>query len=69
MSGKNFSSWGMVWVFCAGAALASAAVDFTRDVQPILRRNCYSCHGAGMQQSGFRLDDAEQALKGGYSGA
>jgi hypothetical protein len=69
MSGKNFSSWGMVWVFCAGAGLASAAVDFTRDVQPILRRNCYSCHGAGMQQSGFRLDDAEQALKGGYSGA
>jgi hypothetical protein len=49
--------------------LAPAQVDFTRDVQPILRRNCYGCHGPAMQQSGFRLDDATLALKGGYSGA
>ncbi len=46
-----------------------AAVDYTQDVQPILRRNCYGCHGPAMQQSGFRLDDAAAALKGGYSGA
>ncbi len=44
-------------------------VDFVRDVQPVLRKNCYGCHGPAMQQSGFRLDDAAIALKGGYSGA
>lgn len=48
---------------------ALCAVDFQRDVQPILRRNCFACHGSAMQQSGLRLDDAVQALKGGYSGA
>ncbi len=50
--------------------LATAAdVDFVKDVQPILRRNCYGCHGPAMQQSGLRFDDATAALKGGYSGA
>lgn len=44
------------------------AVDFTRDVQPVLRRNCYGCHGPAMQQSGLRLDQPAAMLKGGYSG-
>ncbi len=52
-----------------GASLGWAQVDFSRDVQPVLRKNCYACHGPGMQQSGFRLDDAAAALRGGYSGA
>jgi mono/diheme cytochrome c family protein len=69
MSGKNSFSWRLALLLCAGTGLMSAAVDYTRDVQPILRRNCYSCHGVGMQQSGFRLDDAALALKGGYGGA
>lgn len=51
------------------AALSAQEVDFVRDVQPVLKRNCYACHGPGMQQSGFRLDDPAAALKGGYSGA
>ena len=62
--------------FCArviliGTVLAPGAwgqVDYLRDVQPVLRRNCYGCHGPSMQQSGLRLDDASFALKGGYSG-
>lgn len=45
-----------------------AEVDFARDVAPVLKRNCQGCHGAGMQQSGFRLDDGAAALKGGYGG-
>lgn len=47
---------------------APAEVDFIRDVQPILRRNCLPCHGPAMQQSGLRFDDATAAHKGGYSG-
>jgi len=48
---------------------ATAEIDFARDIAPVLKRNCQGCHGAGMQQSGFRLDDGVAALKGGYSGA
>ena len=33
-----------------------APVDFARDVQPILRERCYSCHGAGQQMQGLRFD-------------
>ena len=51
------------------AAMFAQDVDYVRDVQPVLKRNCYACHGPGMQQSGFRLDDPAAALKGGYSGA
>ncbi len=48
---------------------ATTEVDFARDIAPLLKRNCQGCHGAAMQQSGFRLDDGVAALKGGYSGA
>lgn len=50
------------------AASGWAQTEFERDVQPILRRNCYGCHGAAMQQSGLRLDQGAAALKGGYGG-
>jgi hypothetical protein len=61
-------------------SLSSAAfaqdnkVDFTRDIQPILKASCIKCHsldpkkpkkkGAGE----FRLDDKALAFKGGRSG-
>lgn len=59
----GFSFSAMLW------AQAPQAVDYTRDVAPILRKNCYACHGPAMQTSGFRLDDPAAALKGGYGGA
>src|SRR5437879_1314497 len=33
-----------------------AKVDFAKDVMPILRQNCVSCHGPAQQSSGMRLD-------------
>ncbi|MBK5292941.1 MAG: PSD1 domain-containing protein [Acidobacteriia bacterium] len=54
-------------LFVATAASASA-VDFTRDIEPILKRNCYGCHGAALQQNGLRLDRADDALRGSYTG-
>ena len=48
---------------------AAQTTDFTRDVEPVLKKRCQACHGAAMQQNGLRLDDGESALKGGYSGA
>lgn len=47
---------------------AKGAVDFRRDVEPILHTRCYECHGPVMQMNGLRFDQKEQALKGGYSG-
>ena len=40
-------------------------VDFGRDVQPIFRDHCYSCHGPDQQMNGFRLDRRADALRGG----
>ena len=47
------------------AAQPPARVDFGRDVQPILRDHCYSCHGPDQQMNGFRLDRRADALRGG----
>lgn len=37
-------------------------VKFNRDVQPILAKKCFSCHGPGAQESGLRLDERESAI-------
>jgi hypothetical protein len=43
-------------------------IDFSRDIQPILRARCFSCHGPQLQSNGLRLDRREDAFRGGYSG-
>jgi hypothetical protein len=50
------------------AAAAEKPVDFSRDVRPILATRCFSCHGEKQQESGFRLDRREAALRGGENG-
>src|SRR5207248_912487 len=62
----RFSLLLLAWLVLASPA-AAQAVDFTRDVQPILKR-CVSCHGPEKQRSGLRLDSAAGALRGGDSG-
>lgn len=44
-------------------------VSFERDVEPILSRRCYSCHGDRRQESSLRLDRREAALRGGEHGS
>ena len=41
------------------------AVDFARDVYPILQRACFECHGEQEQEGGLRLDLREEALDSG----
>ena len=53
-------------VLCAihlavGASAPAPAVDFTRDIQPLLARRCVSCHGPDTQEAGLRLDDGKAA--------
>ncbi len=43
-------------------------VSYDKDVKPLLAQNCYSCHGAEVQQAGLRLDLRQNALRGGDYG-
>jgi len=43
--------------------MAAPAVEFQRDIQPILTANCTGCHGARIQMKGLRLDEREAALR------
>ncbi len=48
---------------------AKKKVDFARDIQPLLKRSCYSCHGNERQEGGLRLHTKKSAFKGGDLGA
>ncbi len=52
----------------APAAEAGTAVDFKRDIGPLLEQKCVACHGPQQQMNGLRLDSRAAALQGGYSG-
>jgi len=60
-----------VILFIAMALVAVAAepkVDFVKDVEPILTKNCISCHQATWAGGGLRLDSLEGIQHGGTSG-
>ena len=44
------------------------AVNYYRDIEPILKENCESCHQAAMAAGGLRVDAPENVLQGGASG-
>lgn len=83
-SERRYSGFEIVGALCVTAVLAAPIlasdtapthesvpkpIDFARDVQPILASQCYSCHGDKKQKAGLRLDDKEDALRGGDSGS
>lgn len=41
---------------------------FEKEVLPILKANCYSCHGGEKVKGEFRINDRESMVKGGESG-
>ena len=47
----------------------ASAPNFDRDVKPILRSRCVTCHGPIKQEGGLRLDAGKLVLKGGDDGA
>ncbi|MSR58640.1 MAG: DUF1553 domain-containing protein [Planctomycetaceae bacterium] len=73
------SSLVLVLIFVCWCALRTAAsgdegrpaVDYNRDVRPILSKACYNCHGpdAGHRKAGLRLDQRDVALKELETGA
>ncbi len=47
---------------------AKAAPDFVRDVLPLFKEHCWSCHGPTKQKGGLRLDLRSRAVAGGAAG-
>src|SRR5262245_18245591 len=58
----------LAFLLVATAARAEETVDYTRQIKPLLKSHCYSCHGALKQQGNLRLDTAAAMLKGGDGG-
>jgi mono/diheme cytochrome c family protein len=52
----------------SGAASDRPAVDFSRQIQPILAKRCFPCHGPDKAEAGLRLNGREAALAGLDSG-
>jgi hypothetical protein len=53
-------------VTAAGAG--APAVDYEKQIQPILRSSCYSCHSSEKPAANLRLDTKSGGLAGGRSG-
>ena len=46
------------------ATFSASAVDYLRDIKPVLKARCYACHGALKQKAGLRVDSAANLRKG-----
>jgi cytochrome c553 len=64
-------SWirGLLFALAVASARAvSGAVDFEKEVRPLLIERCASCHGEKKQKALLRLDRRADAFKGGENG-
>ena len=52
-------------VFMILAGSSGAAVDFGKDVQPILRSRCGACHSEQAKSSGFSVATSDSVRAGG----
>jgi len=47
---------------------ATHAVDYAKDIQPILEETCYECHGPGKSRGELTFDTREGLLQGSENG-
>ena len=67
---KKFSllAAGLLLAPLAGVVRADDKVNFAKQVEPIFKESCYSCHGPEKQKGKLRLDSLEAFKKGGENG-
>lgn len=56
------------FTFFAALASSAMAVDYAKDIKPLLKERCYACHGALKQKAGLRLDTVALLKTGGDNG-
>lgn len=52
----------LVWSTATGFAQSDPTVDFGRQIQPILAKRCFACHGPDKAEGGLRLNQKEAAF-------
>ncbi len=65
------AAWATVPALADDAKLppsVSRPIDFARDVEPILAKNCQRCHGPKKQKGGLALHVVDRAMAGGDGG-
>ncbi len=55
-------------VFAETTSESPAPVDFAAQIQPLLARHCYACHGPDQQEGGLRFDDRRTVVSRADSG-
>jgi Protein of unknown function (DUF1549)/Protein of unknown function (DUF1553)/Planctomycete cytochrome C len=75
--GRETCGRGMRWLEQALGAIRNSAaapagnhhgVDFARDIEPVLKADCFECHGPEKQKGGLRLDMKDTAFEADESG-
>lgn len=68
--GRNFAVGAPIGVDYATMLPAAhkGAVDFVKEIQPIMRRHCYECHSGEHEEGGVNLGIRQRALQGGDQG-
>lgn len=57
-----------VTVLALAAGLPALSMDYEKEIKPLLKERCYTCHGALKQKAGLRLDTTAAMRKGGEDG-
>jgi hypothetical protein len=50
------------------SAFADDAIDYAREIKPLLKQRCFACHGVLQQKGKLRLDSGALIRKGGRDG-
>ncbi|MDF1815855.1 MAG: hypothetical protein P1V20_26890, partial [Verrucomicrobiales bacterium] len=68
MKENRFPCFSKIAVLALLAVSYTEAVDYEKEIQPILSENCLDCHGPEKEKSAFRVDQRAVMLHGGDSG-
>ncbi len=65
---RSSRGWSAAFLLLPVTVFAAEPVEYLRDIKPVLKERCFSCHAALKQEGGLRLDTATLMQKGGDSG-